>query len=151
MFNGQNVQEIKANLFDFTDSEMVAHCISGDYTLGAGIAKEMERKYNLRYNLYLQHDIPTGRRYDRKMLGHAIRVGNIYNLITKGRFHDGASYDYLRTSLEDVRDDMLVRDEERIYIPRLGCGRDRLDWMEVERILTEVFENTPIEVFVCVK
>lgn len=44
--------EVKiGNLFDCPKDYYLAHCISGDYALGAGIAKEFVHRYNMRTKL----------------------------------------------------------------------------------------------------
>lgn len=39
------------NLFDCPKEYYLVHCISGDYALGAGIAKEFNRRYDMRIKL----------------------------------------------------------------------------------------------------
>lgn len=39
--------EEKLNLFSIDDSYYIAHCISADFALGAGIAKEIDERLNI--------------------------------------------------------------------------------------------------------
>lgn len=44
-------KEEKRDLFSVDDSYYIAHCISADFALGAGIAKEIDRRFNTREEL----------------------------------------------------------------------------------------------------
>ena len=35
---------------------------------------------------------------------------------------------------------------ERILMPKIGCGLDKLEWKNVKKIVEEVFEGTNIEI-----
>ena len=48
------------DLFTVPQGYYLAHCISGDYALGAGIAKTFNEVYNMRYKLHKQYPIPMG-------------------------------------------------------------------------------------------
>ena len=47
-------REISGNLFDAPKDFYLAHCISGDYALGAGIAKEFVARQNMKNKLNRQ-------------------------------------------------------------------------------------------------
>ncbi len=55
----------------------------------------------------------------------------------------------LQQSLEEVRDFMVFHKEKKLAISKIGCGRDRCNWEDVELILRKVFETTNIEICVC--
>ena len=38
----------------------------------------------------------------------------------------------------------------KIAMPRIGCGLDGLNWQDVKKALQDVFDNTDIEILVCV-
>ena len=40
--------EEKLNLFSIDDSYYIVYCISADFALGAGIAKEIDKRFNIR-------------------------------------------------------------------------------------------------------
>lgn len=55
----------------------------------------------------------------------------------------------LQQSLEKVRDSMAFHHEKKLAISKIGCGRDRCKWEDVELILRKVFGTTDIEIHVC--
>lgn len=42
------IKEVKKDLFTVSDDYALAHCISADFALGAGIAKEFDRRFDAR-------------------------------------------------------------------------------------------------------
>ena len=80
------INEEKRDLFTVPQGYYLAHCISGDYALGAGIATQFVEVYNMRYKLHNHYPIPDGEKYAN--VGKALLVDNVFNLVTKARcFH----------------------------------------------------------------
>ena len=46
------IKEIKKDLFTMPNDYALAHCISADFALGAGIAKEFDKRFNCRKRLF---------------------------------------------------------------------------------------------------
>ena len=84
-------------------------------------------------------------------VGEALFIENVYNLVTKGNVHECPTYDNLRKTLIDMRDMMVERQQSKLAMPKIGCGLDGLDWNIVRAIIKEVFENTDIEILICIK
>ena len=86
-----NFYFVKKNLFDMPQGYCFAHCISEDFKLGAGIAVEFNNRYNMRERLETKCD-------DRGLVtyvGKAVKIDNVYNLITKKRCFEKGVYNYL--------------------------------------------------------
>ena len=89
-------QEIIGDLFHSTDS--LAHCVSADFKMSAGIARKIRRNFSTNYPINLDHRlkpmwpqwIPSQKRYN-------------YHLITKQKFHNKPTFGTLRASLERMR------------------------------------------------
>lgn len=139
--------EIQMDLFTISQGYYLAHCISGDYALGAGIAKKFDQEYNMRHKLHKFYPIPTGSAYAN--VGKALLVDNVFNLVTKDRYYHKPSYTMLTETLGDMKTQMLYYDIKKIAMPTIGCGLDRLEWDEVKDIITRMFSDTDIEIVVC--
>lgn len=137
--------EEKKDLFTLTDEYALAHCISSDCRMGAGIAVEFKKRFALEV---LQE-------YDKSMRRHPNCIAVVYrcrvilNLITKARYFDKPTYDSLRTSLEIARDLSRKQKITKIGMPYIGCGLDGLSWPKVREIIKEVFADTDLEIRVC--
>lgn len=141
------IKEEKRDLFAVPQGYYLAHCISGDYALGAGIATQFVEVYNMRYKLHSQYPIPDGEKYAN--VGKALLVDNVFNLVTKARCFHKPTYDSLYETLVDMKDQCEEWDITKIAIPYIGCGLDRLEWDKVRDIIEDVFEDTDVEILVC--
>lgn len=135
-------KEEKRDLFSVDDKYYLAHCISDDFALGAGIAVEFVKRYNMRAELKNQY--PNG-------IGGVgcVLIDNVFNLITKEKCYHKPTYKTLEKSLELMCDIIVKKDIKYLAIPKIGCGIDRLDWEQVKEIIKEVFNNVDIEILVC--
>lgn len=133
------------DLFTVPQGYYLAHCISGDFALGAGIAKQFVQIYNMREKLLLNYDIMD----DDFFVGKALVVDNVFNLVTKRKYFHKPTYDNLRASLEDMRDYCDSELITKLAMPLIGCGLDGLSWDRVSEIIKEVFEDTDIDILIC--
>lgn len=142
-----NFKEETRDLFTVPQGYYLAHCISGDYSLGAGIAAQFVDVYNMRYKLHRNYPIPDGEKFAN--VGEALLVDNVFNLVTKDRVYHKPTYDTLIKTLEDMKEQCENLDIDKIAMPRIGCGLDGLSWDTVEEIIMEVFEDTDMEILIC--
>lgn len=133
------LREEKRNLFEVDNKYYLAHCISEDCAMGAGIAVEFQKKFKLRNKLLqCNPEYPT-----------CIQVGRVYNLITKAKYWNKPTYLSLERTLYMMRDLAIENDIKFIAMPKVGCGLDRLQWGLVRNNIEFVFKDTDIEILVC--
>ena len=138
------VSVVRADLFTAPDFSSLAHCISRDCKLGAGIAFLFRQRFGR---------IGELREMCVKVGGVApLRVGNrfVYNLVTKERYFSMPTYDSLRESLLCMREHSLLHGVTEICMPQIGCGLDGLIWTKVKGLLDEIFHDVDINVTVYV-
>ena len=133
----------KRDLFTVPQGYYLAHCISADFALGAGIAKTFDEIYNMRFKLFREYD---GFTYEG---GDALLVDNVFNLVTKPRCYHRPRYEALREALTMMKAIMDINATTKLAMPKIGCGLDRLNWDEVYDIICEVFEDTDVEILIC--
>lgn len=139
--------EINGDLFAVPQGYYLAHCISGDFALGAGIAKQFDKEYNMRFKLFRDYPIETGEKFG--YVGKALLVDNVFNLVTKPKCYHKPNYDTLIDTIIDMREQCETRNVTKLAMPKIGCGLDKLDWSRVREIIEEVFEDYDIEILVC--
>lgn len=134
------IREIRRNLFDMDRRFYLAHCISSDFALGAGIAVEFDKRYNIGKRLmrYSQTQHPT-----------VILIDNIFNLVTKRKYWHKPTYENLEDTLKEMRDIIIEKKIRYLAMPRIGSGLDRLEWRRVKQIIEDVFKDVNIEIIVC--
>mgnify|MGYP003527852693 CR=1 FL=1 len=142
------INEINGDLFRVPHGYYLAHCISGDYAVGAGIAKKFDAEYNMRFKLFRDYAIPDGEKSAN--VGRALLIDNVFNLVTKERCFHKPTYDTLYDTLVDMREQCEDFDITRLAMPLIGCGLDKLEWDKVKDVIEDVFENTNIEILICI-
>lgn len=134
---------IRQDLFSMPSDFYLAHCISGDFALGAGIAKQFQEKFNMREKL--KEFFPEGGR-----VGDSLMVGRVFNLVTKEKYWQKPTYSSLRNALLTMRYQCSALEVSKLAMPKIGCGLDRLDWGIVKDIIAETFEKEKTEIVICV-
>ena len=142
------LEERKQDLFKMSNDYFLVHCISADFALGAGIAKDFNEKFNIKNKLMQRHG---NLRFKLSTVGTCILVDKVFNLVTKQRCFGKPTYDNLVSSLKDMKNICNLNRIKKLAMPRIGCGLDKLDWNKVRQIILDTFEDTDIEIVVCVK
>ncbi|XP_041655836.1 ADP-ribose glycohydrolase OARD1 [Cheilinus undulatus] len=133
---------VTGDLFSCPEDDALAHCISEDCRMGAGIAVLFKKKFKGVNELKEQ----------KKSVGQCAVLKRdrrfVYYLITKIKATQKPTNNSLRQSLEDMKSHCLLSGVTRISIPRIGCGLDQLVWKEVAEMLEQVFRHTDITITV---
>lgn len=133
----------KRDLFTIPQGYYLAHCISADFALGAGIAKVFDSVYNMRFKLFRYY--PDYEYHG----GDALLIGNTFNLVTKQKCWHKPTYESLKEALEIMREIMELDDVTKLAMPKIASGLDRLNWDQVYSIICEVFNDTDVEIVIC--
>lgn len=137
------IREEQRDLFTVPQGYYLAHCISADFALGAGIAKKFDEVYNMKFKLFKNYD---GYEYE---CGDCLVVDNVLNLVTKPKCYHKPTYESLKEALEAMKEYVLYFDINKIAMPHIASGLDRLQWDQVLEIIKEVFEDTDIDILIC--
>lgn len=133
------------NLLDMPQGWTIAHCISADFALGAGVAKQIDQVYGMRDMVRKQYSD-----FDYDVWGPScLRCLNVYNLVTKAKYWHKPTLDSLREALQDMRQCVEEDGVTKLAMPKIGCGLDKLDWDDVSPMIKEIFADTNIEIQVC--
>ena len=133
----------KRDLFTVPQGYYLAHCISADFALGAGIAKKFDEVYNMRFKLFREYDM-----YEYEG-GDALLIDNVFNLVTKKKCYHKPTYESIEAALETMKDLMDFNSTTKLAMPKIASGLDRCDWNKVYDIICEVFEDTDVEILIC--
>lgn len=136
----------------------VAHCIAADLCWGSGVAPIINREMfdaesKCRYKCSTN---PDGVAVQLKV-GEILpvvtekRKGVLVNLITKLRSPYKPTYESLTDSLHSLRNFAVMHGITKIYMPKIGCGIDMLNWDVVQEIIKGIFYDTQIDIIIAVK
>lgn len=140
------------DLFTTDNDYVLAHCISSDFAMGAGIAVKFT---DMGVRDILMSNYPQ--KWENE--GYCIPVGLqdriVCNLITKEEYWHKPTYRSITESLTSMRDWIIAENKSgsvhalKIAMPMIGCGLDGLEWDEVSDIIQSVFADTDVEILVC--
>ena len=136
------LNEIKEDIFkNLTSTDIIAHCISRDCALGAGIAKKKKKKFNIREDLKNILKINPS--------ATCILHKNVINLITKEKYYNKPTLNSLCAALKKMCILCKKNGIKKVKMPRIGCGLDRLQWIDIKKNIESIFndENIIIEVY----
>lgn len=144
-------REVESDLFKVNKTYYLAHCISADFAMAAGIVVEFNKEFDMKSRLkkkypdYIMDWIRNSRTYD------CLLEDRVFNLVTKTRYYNKPTYSSLTGALVMMRDICIEKKINKIAMPLIGCGLDRLMWSRVLKIIKDTFADTDIEILVCVK
>lgn len=141
------------DLFSVDPDYILAHCISSDFVMGAGIAKLFTNR-GIKERLHNTYPLNSWNNHGY-MLPIFTKNHIVANLVTKHFVYEKPTYNTLTDSLIDLRD-WTIRayysgriPSLKIAMPLIGCGLDLLEWDKVEPIIKDVFKDTDIDILVC--
>lgn len=140
--------EKRGNLFDLEDEYVLAHCISLDCAMGAGIAVEFNKRYRGMREMLIcrisnyNHTVPcTIPAFSQGKL-------KVINLITKNKYYEKPTYDSITQTIMQMKEICIRQNVKKLAIPKIGCGLDKLKWTRVKSIILDVFKDMDIEIAV---
>lgn len=144
-----NYLEKKQDLFSVSETYYLAHCISADFALGAGIAVKFNKRFDMRMKLKTAYPNFLHEYSKTNMQGQCLLIDNVLNLVTKAKYYQKPTYATLYVALCHMRDICQIKNIKHIAMPVIGCGLDKLDWAKVSDMIKTVFKSTDIEILVC--
>lgn len=164
-----NLNKIASELGVTEDSLVLAHCIAADFGMYGGIARQFVERYDMKNRLFeyaVSENLEvkwkpmsaslfkTGTTRESGMtktysslVGKAVKIGNVYNLITKELTCTLPTLENLFDSLQNTREQMTANKEQYLVIPdMIGCGIDGLSRNDVISVIETVFQDTDITV-----
>lgn len=138
--------EIQDDLFKYDKEYYLVHCISRDFALGAGIAKEFDKRYSMREKLFLSYRYPN-----YQSCGNVVLIDTVFNLVTKSKYWHKPTLESLTSTLYDMKELCKKNRISKLAMPKIGCGLDKLSWEDVKQQIMHCFQDTDIEILVCIK
>lgn len=123
----------------FTSRASLAHCVSVDFHMGAGIAKDFRKRYPRH-----QEELRAG----LWRVGEAARVkdGNryIFYLVTKPNFFDKPTEAAVVFSIYQLARWVELLGIKELALPRIACGLDGHKWEDIRPIIISAFRHMDV-------
>lgn len=129
--------------------DVIAHQVNEYGVMGAGIAKQIRDKFPEVYESY-KGMVEACREKGLNLYGtvHSIVTNQKHKYIANcfTQRNGVTDYNLLKTAVTQLRGAALMSKAKTIGIPyKYGCGIARGDWKEVEKIWTDAFKDSDIE------
>lgn len=139
----RNVLEIKDSIFNSPPDFAIAHCISADLKMSAGITKLLCQTYgNTTPELSAQ----------KLKIGDTIPINmdqrTIFHLITKQLYYHKPKYEDLKSSIHNLKIKAQQLNILKIAMPTIASGLDKLNWSIVKQLIYSEFQDTNIELHI---
>ena len=141
-------EEIK-DLFSISDQYYLAHCISADFGMGKGIVIEFNNRFNMKRKLKSKYPNYLKEYSEENRCGDCILDGRVLNLITKERYYQKPTYESFTQALHVMKRVCLRNEINKVAMPMIGCGLDKLEWDKVSEVIRDIFDDTKMEILVC--
>lgn len=133
------IKEIRGYLFK--SNEPLAHCVSLDFKMGAGIARHFSAKFGKISELVTQ----------TKNIGDVAYLidldRHIFYLVTKKLYYQKPTYKSLKLALYNLYYLCKKFEIKSISMPKIGCGLDKLDWSKVKNIIADIFTDIDVTIY----
>lgn len=75
----------------------------------------------------------------------------IYYLITKEKYYNKPTIETLKKTLLKLCEDCEKQNINTLFMPKLGCGLDKLNWKKVKSIIFEIFSPIKTKIIIVIK
>ena len=141
--------EENKDLFIVSEDYYLAHCISADFGMGKGIVVEFNKRFNMKQKLQTKYPDYLNQYTRKRIGGDCLLECRVLNLITKERYFHKPTIITMRLALEKMKQICLENNINKIAMPVIGCGLDRLSWNNVSEQIQNIFADTDVEILVC--
>lgn len=135
--------ELEINIMGVPQGYYLAQGISRDLNFKVGLPAVFEKQYNMAAKLK--------RNYTDIELGKALLVDNVFNLVAKDSSYDFPDRDMLMDAIINMRDQMETNMVTKLAIPKICCGRNGLDWDDVKNMFEFIFDDSDVQILVCLQ
>lgn len=136
---------MKGDLFNSTD-EALAHCVSRDFAMGAGIAKEFRKRFGKVDFLKSQQCNVGEVAYMDSWNKKAKTVQTLFYLVTKEKFYQKPTIRTLGKALRRLR--YLISDMgiTTLSMPMISSGLDQMSWPLVLQEIETAFYGSNVKI-----
>lgn len=139
------LNEKKGDLFELDDKYALAHCISEDCAMGAGIAVEFNKRYRGMKG-YCTRVIKENHLSFPCVVLYSNNQNVVFNLITKKVYYGKPTYTTITKCIQEMAFMCKSFNIKYLAMPKIACGLDRLQWGKVREIIKEEFKDLNIKI-----
>lgn len=152
-----SIKHVKDNICNFTSWNVLLHVSNCKNTFGAGLALQIKNEYPAAYEadcLAAKEGRNTLGNFSVATVAGGKKIINLYGQADFGTEKRQLDYEALYVGLEQIKilAEKALKEEGRnnkIGIPyKIGCGLAGASWTVVEAMIKDLFENSPVEIYI---
>lgn len=144
------IKEKEITLIDAPQGYYLAHFTNADFDLKIDVSREINKIFEMELKLgakrELYYSIGLGK---FGLVGTAIPIDNVFNLITTKKLGHETTYSTLTTALIDMKEYMDEQFITKVAIPKFTGEANRLQWELVLKLITNLFSESKYDVLIC--
>jgi len=129
---------VKGDLFS-EQIQPLCHCISADYAMSMGIAVTFKNIFGKPIE-----KVDIGKIVITK---HPVTGQIAFNMVTKQNYWNKPTIHSIMDCLEEVAKYCRDHNIDSVSMPRIGCGLDKLKWIEVESAIRKILKDINVTVY----
>ena len=134
-----------------SEDYFLAHCISADFGMHAGIVVEFNKRFDMKNRITKENPGYLEKCEKENMLGDCIQIDRVMNLITKPYCSGYPTYESVAEALNKMGKICYEKGIQKVAMPAIGYGIDKLEWDRVSELIQNVLKHTPIDIIVCLR
>lgn len=134
----------ECDLFCVPSSYYLVQCISADFAMGAGIAVQFNKHFNVKENLKKRYGNVVAEWDGSWTKGFCVQDGRVFNLVTKRNYFHKPTEETMRNALLDLREQAKEQRIKMLAMPKIGAGLDKMPWKVVLEQLQQCDENAEV-------
>lgn len=115
----------ECDLFCVPSSYYLVQCISADFAMGAGIAVQFNKHFNVKENLKRRYGNVIAEWDGSWTKGFCVQDGRVFNLVTKRNYFHKPTEETMRNALFDLREQAKEQRIKMLAMPKIGAGLDK--------------------------
>lgn len=132
--------DIIGNIFTEQINDAIAHCVSKDFKMKAGIAQQFKERFE---------DVDVLKAQNKKLKEIAFLKKNkqwILYLITKDAYNDKPTYEDIFNTLQNLKQFCINQSIHNLGLPKVCSGLDKKEWDLISKMIKFTFQNTDITI-----
>jgi len=138
------ITEVNMSIFSAPQGYYAAGAISRDLNFSVGLPALYDKTFNIKKRFEYVYG-----ESDEIEVGKSYSLGNLFLLVVKDSSYDSPNKKELFNAIENMRDIMEYESVGKLAMPKICCGKNGLEWEEVERMLEMIFGDSNVEILVC--
>jgi O-acetyl-ADP-ribose deacetylase (regulator of RNase III) len=128
------IEHTNESIFD-SECQALVNPVNCEGVMGKGLALEFKKRYPKSFSIYQFSERKIGKMIVCKETLPGKDEKIIIHFPTKNKWRNASKYDYIRSGVQDLVEQILEKDIKSIAIPALGCGLGELEWDTVKNII----------------